>query len=47
MGKGEFHWETLAKLIIMVVILIIIIYLILVFRDKIYDIFGKLRENLI
>ncbi|MBI2667286.1 hypothetical protein HYX17_00785 [Candidatus Woesearchaeota archaeon] len=47
MKKGELHWETLAKLIIMVVVLIIIIYLILVFRDRIYDLFGKLKENLI
>ena len=46
MKKGELHWETLAKLIIMIVIIVIIVYLIFTFRDRMYFIVEKLRENI-
>jgi hypothetical protein len=45
MEKGELHWDTLAKLIIMVLILIVLVYLIIIFKDRIYEIFNVLSDN--
>lgn len=45
MKKGELHWETLAKLLIMIIVIIIAIYLIIAFRDNIINIFETLKDN--
>tara|TARA_Y100000310_G_scaffold159627_1_gene159344 strand:+ start:96414 stop:96554 length:141 start_codon:yes stop_codon:yes gene_type:complete len=43
MKKGEMHWETVAKLILMVIIIIIIVVLTYAFRDRMYEIVDKLK----
>ncbi|MBI2663097.1 hypothetical protein HYX15_01040 [Candidatus Woesearchaeota archaeon] len=45
MEKGEFHWETVAKLIIMVIVIVIVVYLAIIFKDQMSNILLKLKEN--
>lgn len=44
MKKGALEWDQLAKLIIAVLLLLVLLALIFVFKDKIVELFDKLKE---
>ena len=45
MKKGEITWDTLGKILIILVIFVFIILAIWIFREKLYDIFGGFKST--
>ena len=44
MKKGALEWDQIAKLIIAVLLLAVLLALIIVFKDKIIELFDKLKN---
>ncbi len=44
--KGDFSWEQIAKLLIVIVFLLILLIMIWLLRDKLFSLFDKLKDIL-
>ncbi|MFH1209166.1 MAG: hypothetical protein V1663_00030 [archaeon] len=44
--RGEFGWEEIARILIILVVLIILITIGFLFKDKLYELADKLRDFL-
>ena len=44
MKKGALEWDQLAKLVIIILLAIVLVVLIITFKDKIFELFEKLKE---
>ena len=42
--KGDFGWEEIAKIILVLVFLIILILIITLYKDKALEIIGKIKD---